>query len=404
MARSFAPSLHRSLDTKRPYPFAHVRKTGGIRVVDKFAATNANGSRQVSDSKSGRDASPSSPDASSATLYRRVLFPNALEPPPRILSTPGTEQLDDQLYNLLALICRGFITPWFGKITRDRSFFLEVTWIASHVFRKLEEKLAGSDEQEPIDVVRFLLESIPGVLERHIRDYRRAREMLGSGYASGASIPAGGTFTPLQEVFHSLQPHAAIRSSQVFATLDASIGEEKLPRYISADYVRALVDALLEELLPEEDYTAETERAVVREVIVGIILAGVFNKVSQPWFIHGLICKYLEPRRGFEKVGHQQQWRKAPEQPLLERVSLFCASLPLMFYKITALFTIASYIVVTSLATPFLDKTRARHVCRVPMKLVSTMVDARREGRQILGQLEWLISTSTTVFVFVLDK
>ena len=398
MARAFAQD-HRqnsNLEVKRPYPPATrpvVRKTGGIRVLDK-----STGTRRISDSKSSQ--------SDTQALYRRVFYPNSNDVPPRILATPGTEHLDIQLLNLLALICRGFISPWFSKISRDRAFLLEIVRVASHVFRRIEAKLVpATDSEEPIDALKLLCVSISGVLERHIRDYRRAKEMEGSAYAAGVAIPTASSGTPVtsfQALFHSLQPHAAVSSSSAFSSAGSTV-PEKLPPYINADYVRALVDNILHEVLPPEDYTAETERAVVTEVIVGIILAGVLNKVSQPWFIHGLIIKFLE-RNYYGVLDQADENRALPSLPSATRISTFFANLPVLFYRMTAFFTYISFIIVTALATPYSGMTKARHLCRQPISLAFTVIDSAAEGRQVLSQVRWTASTSTIIFGSVLDK
>lgn len=403
MARPSAPSYQRQsqpTDVKRapaalPPPRLGLRKTGGIRVLDKSTTSS---SRQVSDSKT----SQSDPSA----LYKRVFYPNASDAPARILATPGTEQLDIQLYNLLALICRGFISPWYSKVSRDRAFLLEIVRVASYVFRRIEDKLVGTDSEEPIDAVKLLCVSIPGVLQRHVRDFRQAKEMEGSAYAAGVGVPytaAGAAITPFEAIFHSLQPHAAIASSSVFSTSGSTVAE-KLPTHINADYVRALVDSMLREVLPKEDYTAETEKAVVREVMVGIILAGVFNKVSQPWFIHGLIVKFLERKDRPTSDGQENVMVSVPRPSVIKRVSDFCAAVPVLFYRVTALFTYLSLLVVTALATPYISKTRARDLARRPISLTFTFVDSGKEGRQILSQARWLLATSSTIFGSLLDK
>jgi hypothetical protein len=126
---------------------------GGIRVVHSADGTASSASRQGYSSHEVNEYGP-------APLYRRILYPNINERPPRILNTTGTEQVDEQLYTLLALICRGFISPWFSKISKDRAFFLEIIRVTSHVFRELEKRLVDPDEDvegvEKIDKIRLI--------------------------------------------------------------------------------------------------------------------------------------------------------------------------------------------------------------------------------------------------------
>ena len=440
------------------------RPTGGIRVKQLGEGLTSSGRTVTAASGAAAAAAHASTgEGGPVPLYRRLFFPsNTAERPPRILATPGTEALDVQLYSLLALICRGFITPWYSKISRDRAFFLEIVRIASAVFRRIEAKLvvvpgvssqnsghggeaqtaevdegrdgeAASDDNKPktraagppVDIVRLVFASLPRVLERHVRDYRRAEEEVASASAYGAGIRLPGhhanthgsapdastvPISTLEVLFHSLQPHAAVASSPMFSPHLVETGEgagsaEKLPPCMNAEYVRALVEALLKEFLPEKDYAAETERSVVREVIVGIILAGVFNKVAQPWFIYNLVVKALEQKPThplLERKTATETSREA-DQPWTARFGSVLANLPILFFRMTAVFASLSLLVTTSLAS-----TRRPPACQqlvaAPIQLGFTFVRAGEGSRQVLDQLRWAALTGTFIASPVLDK
>lgn len=383
------------------------RKTGGIRVLGSAAASGqgiaASSSAAYGNSK-GKE--------KDVALYKRLFFPYfaqeqataaAPSPPRRILQDPAASAaLDVQLYNLLALIIRGFINPWFSKISRDRAFPLEILRVASHVFRQLEARLSEGPETSQshrIDKVKLVCETFPKVFERHVRDMRRARSMSGSAYAAGASINHLDGTTPFEALFHSLQPHVAISATSTSASL------EKLPPYIDADYLRAAIDALLKNLLPPEDYQAETERSVVREVILGIVLGGVFSKVAQPWFIYGLIAKLLEQSQAKRKLRSAYETESiGKEQSAWHKVIETLASLPVLFYRITAFFTYLSLLVTTSLAAPTRYTRAGRNIARPGSNLVFTLLRSEDEGRQVLKQMQWALDTSSSIASPLLDK
>lgn len=73
---------------------------------------------------------------------------------------------------------------------------------------------------------------------------------------------------------------------------------------INEDYLRQLVDFILKACLPPEDYDPDTERYIIREVILKVLKDSI-PRISQPWFIHKLALDLLgpsEPTFSVEKV------------------------------------------------------------------------------------------------------
>lgn len=389
---------------------------GGIRVV-RSAYSSASNSKTPSQEAGG------STEHGPTPLYRRILFPGIKDKPPRILQTPGTEEVDAQLYTLLALVCRGFVTPWYSKISRDRAFFLEIVRIASHVFRQLELRLVENLETdeylkpdvpaEKIDKIRLVFQTLPKIFERHILDFQTAKARTKSAYTAGTQGHDG--LSSIENYFHSLQPHVAINSVPPNETSP----DERLPATINADYVRAAIDALLEQLLPKEDFNAETERSVVREVIVGIILDGVFRKVAQPWFIYGLIAKLLdsekrtkaaksEAKKG-DHVGEPLYYGSITSQGHWHRLVHFVATLPVLFSQLIAMFGYLSWLFTTSFAS-----SHYKHYASQPeylssilypwSNLVLTALRADEPGRHTVSQLGRTAQTIASTASPLLDR
>ncbi|KAK4703046.1 hypothetical protein P7C70_g3174, partial [Phenoliferia sp. Uapishka_3] len=207
--------------------------------------------------------------------------PKRLEPPtPRILHSSAHATLDPLILNLISLICRWHVLSWYSAISRDpdRTFVRHVTSILVHVIQALEVRLAD------VDLVELVALDLPNLLEQHIEDFEEAEDKAHSGHAHNLDR---------DEVFHKLQSHIAV---QLLPT-PTGVPQPKVDNV----YLRALVDNLLRLLLPPEDYRAETERTVVCEIIVNIILGNVFDKVAQPWFLYQIIAKVIEGRQAASK-------------------------------------------------------------------------------------------------------
>lgn len=125
--------------------------------------------------KSAPDAEPPTDaynDKNTIALIRRVLCPEASSSsygsntprPLQELLPPLTSsnEIDLQLYALLAIIIKEFVYSWYAKITTDHVFIDEVLQLIAHCTRALEQRL------RQVDVNQLALDEIPSLLEAHI--------------------------------------------------------------------------------------------------------------------------------------------------------------------------------------------------------------------------------------------
>jgi hypothetical protein len=105
-------------------------------------------------------------------LIRRVLSPQNGHPsdqrgtprPIEDLLPPLTSfnEVDIQLYAIIAIVLKDFVYAWYGKITPDHVFVEEVIQIIAHITRALEQRLRR------IDLEGLVLDEIPAVVIAHI--------------------------------------------------------------------------------------------------------------------------------------------------------------------------------------------------------------------------------------------
>ncbi|GAA5993064.1 hypothetical protein JCM10908_003087 [Rhodotorula pacifica] len=247
-------------------------------------------------------------DTSPTPLHRRILFPpSASTPSPRILHSPSHELLDPLVLDLIALTLRAYVSPWYnGSISRDpdRQFLQAVTNVLVHVVQALEVRLAAFDWSAVI------LQDLPDLLTEHYRDWDLAEEK--------ASTTNGPTSHSLSrdELFDRIHPHLAVRLIPPDTTPSTpSSASPPLGAQVDPTYLRALTDHLLKLLLPPEDYRSLTERAIVREILVGVVFRSVFERVAQPWFLHSLIAKQLEARNEVNRAARAKGEPLAQSSP-----------------------------------------------------------------------------------------
>ena len=202
-------------------------------------------------------------------IAKRLLFPSLPHdaPLPSLLLSPAANtDLNPELYDFIALALRAFVIPWWSKISRyDKEFIPQITHVLTTVVRVLEARILA------VDLPLLLLRHVPTILTQHYRDYRNVTAKLSTSYASGgaASLP---------QLFHQLQPHIAVSAD----------GK------IDAEYLRQVVNLILNVCLPDEDYQPEAERFIIREIIIKVLLNDVVPKITQPWFIEQNLLHLLQ--------------------------------------------------------------------------------------------------------------
>ena len=107
-------------------------------------------------------------DKATAALIRRVLCPHAhgsTDPrPTEELLPPLTSRndIDLQLYAIIAIVVKEFVYSWYGKITPDQGFVEEVVGLVAHCTRALEGRLRA------IDLENVIFDELPELVENHI--------------------------------------------------------------------------------------------------------------------------------------------------------------------------------------------------------------------------------------------
>lgn len=111
-------------------------------------------------------------DKATTALIRRVLCTNPTSSDPKGQQRPieeflppltSSNDVDLQLYAVIAIIIKDFVGSWYSKITTDHGFVEEVVQIIAHCTRALEERLRHIDLQE------LLLDEIPALCASHIQ-------------------------------------------------------------------------------------------------------------------------------------------------------------------------------------------------------------------------------------------
>lgn len=75
----------------------------------------------------------------------------------------SSNEVDLQLYALIAIIIREFVQTWYTKITPDQVFVEEVVKIIAHCTRGLEQRL------RKVDLESLIFDELPELLDVHVQ-------------------------------------------------------------------------------------------------------------------------------------------------------------------------------------------------------------------------------------------
>jgi len=74
----------------------------------------------------------------------------------------SSNEIDVQLYAIIAVILSQFVQAWYNRITPDGEFINEVVQVIAHCMRGLEGRLRHADLET------LLLDELPGILHTHL--------------------------------------------------------------------------------------------------------------------------------------------------------------------------------------------------------------------------------------------
>ncbi|KAF2757830.1 hypothetical protein EJ05DRAFT_492916 [Pseudovirgaria hyperparasitica] len=198
----------------------------------------------------------------------------------------SSNDVDLQLYAIIAVIFKEFVFTWYSKITPDHVFPDEVLQTIAHCTRALEQRV------RKVDLEALLLDEIPDVLQSHINAYRVAtRTSMSNALASSK-----------QQIYHTLNPHPAL--SPVPGDMSSSSTLEQKENEVA--WRQLLVQGILAVLLPTEDLENGCLRALVAEIFSEMILGGgISEKACEPWLLWEATTKIIETVKPRTAQGEQ---------------------------------------------------------------------------------------------------
>ncbi|OAX83610.1 hypothetical protein ACJ72_02023 [Emergomyces africanus] len=290
MSNNEAPTRPHQASTSKFGPTIFAAKSQTLAVPSSKSPSTSRSPSQAR--QTGKPITPTSQTdvankKATASLIRRVLCPQpdghgsdqrerGTPRPLEELLPPLTSsnEVDLQLYALIAIIIKEFIYTWYSKITPDHSFTDEVIQIIAHCTRALEQRL------RQIDVDALVLDEIPALIEAHIVAYRTACQQP----------HLNGPASYFHTIYHTLNPHPAL-SPVPDPSDNTTIAEQQKRETV---YRQLLAQGVLAVLLPTEDLENVCLRTLVGDILADMILGElVSDKASEGAFIWEILTRLI---------------------------------------------------------------------------------------------------------------
>ncbi|KAI7579591.1 hypothetical protein KC343_g20888, partial [Hortaea werneckii] len=184
----------------------------------------------------------------------------------------SSNEVDVQLYAIIAVILSQFVQSWYGRITPDGDFVGEIVQIIAHCTRGLEERLRH------VNLLEILLDEVPRVFDNHLNVVIIARNTIRR--SEKESI--------LRTIYHTLRPHHALSPPPVDDATRLAQHENE------GDWCQLLVNDILPLLLPPEDLSNPCLDVLVSEIFSEMIMHNaILGKTSEPWLLWEGITKSI---------------------------------------------------------------------------------------------------------------
>ncbi|GAM39162.1 hypothetical protein TCE0_034r10481 [Talaromyces pinophilus] len=296
-----------SLPRRGPSPFnpgattSHPKSSNVSSPQPSRTKSRTENRRNTADSESNDTCS----DKNTVALIRRVLCPDvstygsSAPRPLQELLPPLTSSndVDLQLYALIAVIIKEFVYSWYARITPDHVFVDEVLQLIAHCTRALEQRLRR------VDVGQLVLDEVTGLVQAHITGTHSnllslffvlntisyptvslAYQIATQGSDLVAVKPSA------REIYHHLNPHPALSPVPNASTASQSSEQQENENL----YRHLLAQGVLAVLLPTEDLENVCLRTLVEDVLSDLILGNqVSGRICEGWFIWTAISKVI---------------------------------------------------------------------------------------------------------------
>lgn len=199
-------------------------------------------------------------------LVRQVLLPdseesqNVLEQLPK--PTSCSDAVNTEWYALVALICRHMVQSWYSRISDDPGFVQEMVEVLAKVSLDIDERL------KKVDYETVLLDGLPYIIDTHFDAVDKAKKLRGTAFLPVASVEEG---------LRTYRPHRAISGD----TRDSS----------ELVYQKLLSQQLTTILLKRQKIDSKVAHAFIAAILHDIVLANLFERLSEPWMLYEIIIK-----------------------------------------------------------------------------------------------------------------
>ncbi|XP_022665580.1 sorting nexin-13-like isoform X2 [Varroa destructor] len=197
-------------------------------------------------------------------ITRSVLSPSRKPRRERYLT--GHSVIDESLSDVLQLLFRDYVLPWYSRLSTDESFLAHIKDLFHEVVVNL------SNKAKEVDWVNYLTVNLVDDFASHLRLFRQAQAKVQR--------------RPHQESSYSNGRANADHLLHTFFRMETAMEQ----------YLQQVSEVLLYLLLPPADFQNHVTRAFLRELIANIVLLPVIDMITDPDYINQTIVWMVRQR------------------------------------------------------------------------------------------------------------
>ncbi|OQR76512.1 sorting nexin-13-like [Tropilaelaps mercedesae] len=206
-------------------------------------------------------------------ITRSVLSPSRKPRRERYLT--GHSVIDEPLSDVLQLLFRDYVLPWYSRLSADESFLAHIKDLFHEVVVNL------SNKAKDVDWVNYLTVNLVDDFASHLRLFRQAQAKVQRRPQQDASTADGKWKS--DHLLHTFFKMETAMERELCRDLVCISKEREI------QYLQQVSEVLLYLLLPPADFQNHVTRVFLRELIANIVLLPVVDLITEPDYINQTI-------------------------------------------------------------------------------------------------------------------
>ncbi|QPG76946.1 hypothetical protein FOA43_004340 [Brettanomyces nanus] len=201
---------------------------------------------------------------------------------------PENFLINDTLNNIVSLIIRDFISNWFSRITTDQTFINDLKKQFRGIIIRLGKRLESTDFSD------LLVHGLVPIIEKHLKDYSRAKDLIKNRKASAKYA----TMSSTKEMDKAIASNYNQGSLHTAVKIGSKSNEQDIKLYLSEQ-----IGKILLQLLDNNEVNSPPVLILVREILTNCVFYPIVSMLSDPdYYNQRIVTKLVDVMKDRDDV------------------------------------------------------------------------------------------------------